>query len=180
MQIKFKPNYQKIIEAITWVANNIEGSSRYTVLKTLFYGDKFHLQKYGRPVTGDTYIKMPMGPVASAAYDIIKANDFLPERVLAAANDAFSVGGPRDPIIPNRQANEDWFSETDIECLNLAAEKCRGRDFGSLKEETHREQAWVEAEMNREMSFALLIDQDAPNRDALIEYIRETSACQSV
>lgn len=180
MHIKFKPNYQKIIEAITWVTNHIEGSSRYIVLKTLFYGDKFHLQKYGRPITGDTYIKMSMGPVASAAYDIIKANAFLPESVLIAANEAFSVGGARAPITPNRDADEDWFSETDLECLAMAAEKCKALDFGSLKEETHQEQAWIEAEMNREMDLTLLIDQDTPNKDGLIEYIRETSACQSV
>lgn len=180
MRIKFKPNYQKIIEAITWVSNNIKDSSRYVVLKTLFYADKFHLQKYGRPITGDTYIKMDMGPVASAAYNIIKADPFLPENVLAAANDAFLVGGPREPIVPKRDADEDWFSETDLECLNSAAKKCQAMNFGELKEETHREQAWISAEMNREMNLALLIDQDTPNRDALIEYIRETSICQSV
>ncbi len=181
MQIKFEPNYQKIIEAITWISNTIENSSRYTVLKTLFYSDKFHLQKYGRPITGDTYIKMSTGPVASTANDIIKATPSLPENVLAAASEAFYVGNnPQDPILPKRNANEEWFSDTDIECLKKAIDKCRQLDFRELKEETHREPAWILAEMNKEMDFALFIDPDTPNRDNLITYIKEMSACQSV
>lgn len=183
MPVKFKANPQKIIEAITWIARRLPGSSRYIVLKTLFYADKFHLQKYGRPVTGDTYIKMPAGPVASLAYDLIKRNDYLPTEMLAAADGAFdsaSTGGKYPPIEAKRLPDMEWFSGTDVECLEEAAAHCSGKGFGALKDSTHQENAWLAAPMNGEMDFALFIDEGAPDRKALLEYIEETAPCQAV
>jgi uncharacterized phage-associated protein len=183
MNIRFKPNPQKIIEVIVWIAQRLPQSDRYTVLKTLFYGDKYHLQKYGRPVTGDTYIKMSFGPVACYAYNIIKRDSFLPRDILIAADEAFdnSHGDEKYPsVVVKRTPDMDWFSETDIECLEEAAQHCSGKGFSSLMDETHREQAWIQAEMNQQMDFALLIDEETPNRDELLKYISETSPCQSV
>ena len=183
MRIRFKPNPQKIIEAITWIAQRLPGSSRYIVLKTLFYADKYHLQRYGRPVTGDTYIKMPYGPVPSFAYDIIKRNDFLPLEILKAADAAFDNvpnSGKYPPIEAKRPPDMEWFSGTDIECLEGAAVHCSGKDFDMLKGATHEEAAWLAASMNGEMDFALFVDDDTPGREDLLEYIAETAPCQAV
>ena len=173
--IKYKANPTKIIEAIVFIANECRNNSLYTVVKTLFYADKYHLQKYGRPVTGDTYIKMAYGPVPSMAYDILKFNDVLPPDLLAQAHGSFSKEELR--IVAGRDPNLEIFSQTDIECLSQALTKCADRDFSYLKEETHKEVAWIEASMNGELDFELLIDKDVPDREELIEYIKETAAC---
>ena len=183
MKISFNANPQKIIEAITWVADRIPGSDRYTILKTLFYADKYHLQKYGRPVTGDTYIKMPAGPVATLAYDIIKRNNFLPREILLAADVAFDAASCTEkypPIKAKRKPDLDWFSGTDIECLEEASLYCSGKNFSTLKDNTHQEAAWLAASMHGEMNFSLFIDEDIPNRAELLEYIAETAPCQMV
>lgn len=183
MPIKFRANPQKIIESITWIAMRLPGSSRYTVLKTLFYADKFHLQKYGRPVTGDTYIKMAAGPVASLAYDLIKRSEYLPTELLIAADSAFSsanAGGRYPSVEAGREPDTEWFSGTDLECLEEAAVYCSGKGFGALKDATHQEAAWLDASMNGEMDFALFIDDDMPDRNALLEYIADTAPCQAV
>lgn len=49
--------------------------------------------------------------------------------------------------------------------------------FGDLTDLTHKERAWEEAELNQEMDYELFIDEDVPNRAALIEYIRESASC---
>ena len=183
MPIKFKANHQKIIEAITWIARRLPGSSRYIILKALFYADKFHLQKYGRPVTGDTYIKMVAGPVASLAYDLIKRNDYLPLELLTAADNAFDSAkscSKYPPVEAKRVPDMEWFSETDIECLEAAAVLCSDKGFSALKDATHQEAAWLAAPMNGEMDFALFLDEDVPNREELLEYIAETASCQAV
>ena len=183
MQIRFKANPQKIIEAIVWIARRLPGSSRYLVIKTLFYADKFHLQRYGRPVTGDTYIKMAAGPVPSLAYDLMKRSDYLPPELLLEADYAFDNadnGGKYPPIEAKREPNEEWFSGTDLQCLEEAAAYCSGKDFRTLKDETHQESAWIEASMNGEMDFALFVDEGVLNREALLEYIAETAPCQAV
>jgi uncharacterized phage-associated protein len=183
MPIKFKANPQKIIESITWIALRLPENSRYLILKTLFYADKFHLQRYGRPVTGDTYIKMAAGPVASLAYDLIKRNDCLPTDLLISADNAFDsaqAGGKYPPIEAKRDPDMEWFSETDLECLEAAAAYCADKDFGDLRTSTHQETAWQAAPMNGEMDFALFIDETSPESEALLEYIAETAPCQAV
>jgi len=183
MQIRFKANPEKIIETITWIAKRLPSNDRYTILKTLFYADKYHLQRYGRPVTGDTYIKMNYGPVASFAYDIIKRNDNLPLAVLTAADAAFDNvpnSGKYPPIEAKRPPDMEWFSGTDIECLEEAAAHCSDKDFDTLKGATHEEAAWLAASMHGEMDFALFIDNNTPEREALLEYIAETAPCQAV
>ncbi|MDR0339236.1 MAG: SocA family protein [Desulfovibrio sp.] len=183
MSVKFRANTQKIIESIIWIAQRLPDNSRYTILKTLFYADKFHLQKYGRPVTGDTYIKMAAGPVASLAYDLIKRSDYLPPEWLAAADAAFdnaATGGKYPPIEAKRQPDMEWFSATDIECLAEAAAYCSGKGFSALKDAAHQEAAWLAASMNGEMDFALFLDEDDPDYNARLEYILETAPCQAV
>ncbi len=184
MKISFNANPQKIIEAITWAANRLPGSDRYTILKILFYADKYHLQKYGRPVTGDIYIKMTAGPVASLAYDIIKRNTSLPRELLLTADKAFKTASNSNheypPIEAVRCPDLDWFSGTDLECLEKAAGYCSDKTFTALKNTTHQEVAWLEASMNCEMDFSLFIDEDVPNREELLAYIAETAPCQMI
>lgn len=55
MRVKYQPNIGKIVEALVWIANRKAHQGFHFILKTLFYADKFHLQRYGRPILGDTY-----------------------------------------------------------------------------------------------------------------------------
>ncbi|WP_409530306.1 Panacea domain-containing protein [Shinella sp.] len=57
---------------------------RFHALKTLYYADRAHLQRYGRPITGDRYIAMENGPVPSYAYNAVKQQLPEAERVIVA------------------------------------------------------------------------------------------------
>ncbi len=72
MSIRFRFNAKKAVEVILWFAERRPGISFHTLLKLLFYADKRHLNRYGRPITGDDYIAMQYGPVASTTYDMLK------------------------------------------------------------------------------------------------------------
>ena len=72
MTIRFEMNEDKAIEVLTWLANEQPGIGAFHVSKVLYYADKEHLNRYGRPVLGDTYIRMEFGPVPSKTYDLIK------------------------------------------------------------------------------------------------------------
>lgn len=176
MKIRYSANPAKLLEAILWIVSRKPGCDFHFILKSLFYADKFHLQKYGRPVTGDTYIKMSYGPVPSMAYDMLKGNWGLPAAALEACGSAFSV--TREGRIPSvtalREPETDELSGTDIECLGEAI-ALTPDTFDSRTERTHQERAWIEASMNGEMDFELFIDENVPNREELIQYIRETS-----
>lgn len=177
--IKYKANPEKILEGVVWVCGKRPGQGFHYILKTLFYADKRHLSRYGRPVFGDTYVKMPFGPVASLAYDILKGSEYAPDEYLEMAADSFSVdrSGKYPRVTAKRTPNESLFSGTDLDCLAEAMELCDGMDFGTLTSATHEEKAWLEADMNSEMDYAKFIDEDVPDRDGLIAYISETACC---
>ncbi|MFB3902421.1 MAG: Panacea domain-containing protein [Acidobacteriota bacterium] len=55
--------------ALTFLAANVKGLSKLPAAKLLYFADKYHLTRYGRPVIGDQYVKMEYGPVPSKALD---------------------------------------------------------------------------------------------------------------
>jgi hypothetical protein len=48
-------------------------------LKLIFLADRYHLCRYGRLITNDSYVAMKHGPVPSATRDIVESNDYLDE-----------------------------------------------------------------------------------------------------
>ena len=79
-KIKFNFNRQKAVEAILYFVNARKEKTLTVMhlLKFLYYADKYHLEKYYRPVLGDFYYAMENGPVAS------NVNNFLPIRNIVA------------------------------------------------------------------------------------------------
>ncbi len=64
---------QKALAAILYLANKTGKIDMYALLKTLYYADKYHFQQWGRTITGDTYHRLPFGPVPSKTYDMLKS-----------------------------------------------------------------------------------------------------------
>ncbi len=175
--IRYRLNWEKAIEAIVWLAQEKPGIGVFHVAKVLFYADKAHLQQYARPILGDTYIAMEHGPVPSGVHDLIDRNSFLDPDLLEATSEAIEVKRDGYPqIIVQRPPNLKLFSETDLQCLRWALDRYGDLPFGRLRDLTHRERAWVEAPANGPMDYALMIDDDVPNRKELLEEIRETAA----
>ena len=63
-------NPEKSLQAVLYVANRLERKDFHKIFKVLYFADREHLTKYGRPITGDTYVAMEYGPVPSMIYDI--------------------------------------------------------------------------------------------------------------
>ena len=51
--------------------------NKMKALKLLFFADRYHLRKYGRPVSDCAYFAMKNGPVASEAKNIAEENAHL-------------------------------------------------------------------------------------------------------
>lgn len=65
--MRFSVDKEKTIEALLYIVTRYGEVGRFHALKTLYYADRAHLQRYGRPITGDRYIAMENGPVPSYA-----------------------------------------------------------------------------------------------------------------
>ncbi|WP_099185207.1 Panacea domain-containing protein [Sphingobium fuliginis] len=158
--LRFQFNESKGVEALAYIAQKWSGITAFYASKVLFFAEKKHLNRYSRPIVGDTFIAMPNGPVPSTLYDFIKgkldhAGD--PDAIMRAL---LIQRDPYPRIDAHRPADQEVLSPSDIECLEEAISFCRGKSFSSLSGITHQEKAWLDAPQNGPMDYADLIDGD--------------------
>jgi uncharacterized phage-associated protein len=97
------------------------------LLKLLFFADFLHYEKYGRPIVGDTYYRLPEGPVPTLSYDLYKETfnqgkkTGLEEYVKIVKEKVRDYEITR--IEPIKEFNENVFSESDMEVMKEIAEK---------------------------------------------------------
>lgn len=173
--LKFEINEEKALEALVWLANAKPGITAFYVSKVLFYAEKDHLNRYGRPIVADTFIAMPNGPVPSAVYDVLKG-DFAYLGIAEMVPEAIETSGYAHPLQPRRKPDLSKLSKSDIECLQRALDRCAHIPFGRLSEQTHREPAWAKALSNGAMDYELFVDADNPERDAILAEVKEFAA----
>lgn len=164
----FKFNKQKAIEAIVYVASKRPSVGYYNLMKIIFEADKSHLNKWGRPVTGDVFIAMEYGTVPSNIYDILKdpaSSD--PEIFVDSLQYIVSVG---------REPNLDLLSESDIEALDAGITKYADLNFKEVYDLNHKEVCWNTTKRNQKIPLQKMIEnpevleeleEDGPFRIAL-------------
>lgn len=161
-----------VLNAILYVARNMgERKDIHKICKILYFADQAHLSRYGRNITGDTYIAMKYGTVPSHLYDLFKA-----VRTFSGAEDfktSYFYFSCDDPylLVPVKEADLDYLSQSDIECLDEAIEKCRNKDFLSLTDFSHGS-AWKNTEPNHEMAMEDILHEAGAEAE-YIAYISE-------
>lgn len=173
--MKFSFNQAKAVEALAFIAEEHPGFSPLFVSKVLFYAEKWHLNRYGRPIIADTYIAMPRGPVPSTVKNFIDGNwDWCdkPEGFDDAVR-IVRVRGLLQLQPGTRPPDYSRLSESDIECLREAIAFCADKTADELSWSTHQERAWRGAEPNRAMDYEMFIDQDNPAREEITEIAEE-------
>lgn len=158
--ISFKVNAEKAIEVILWFCsqNTNNKVNIYNVLKSIFYAEIDHLNKYGRPIIGDNYMAMDYGTVPSLTYDLIKGNKLaLSKHKIKEL--PFSSDG--NYITGTREYNTEHFSKSDLKCLSDAYKLYGKLSFSKLKDVNHEHPAWLETRKRSPDScipFDLLIE----------------------
>jgi len=174
--LRFQFNEKKGVEALSYVASKWPGGTAVFAAKVLFFAEKSHLNRYARPIVGDTFMAMPNGPVPSMLYDFIKgqldqAGD--PGAVMAA------LSIRRDPYLSvpvQREPDLSVLSGSDVECLDEAIAFCRSRNSATLSNLTHRETAWSRAPANGPMDYEDMIDGVGEERETIVAEAREFAA----
>ncbi|OGY56473.1 MAG: hypothetical protein A2119_00040 [Candidatus Colwellbacteria bacterium GWA2_46_10] len=131
----------------TQVANYLtkkEGDQidKLKLIKLIYLADRFHLRRYGRPITNDTYLAMPLGPVGSSVKDIIEFSDFLDEAERKYAATYLGLGGIENTIVSRADVDADVFSKSELEALDFAYNKFGDNSASNLVDVTHRYPEW--------------------------------------
>lgn len=72
MAIRFQFDETKAVETLAYIATRWPRVTAFYASKILFFAEKLHLNRYGRPIVADTFIAMANGPVPSTIYDFIE------------------------------------------------------------------------------------------------------------
>lgn len=178
MTMKFRFNEEKALAALAFVAGEEPGLSPFFVSKIMFFADKWHVNRFGRPIVGDDYIRMQDGPVPSTIKNYIDENW---KRIPKPTNFDAAIRIKRGLWLRwlhagKGEANQSLLSQTDKDCLQEAVRFCRGKSKEELSELTHHEKAWKQAENGRPMNYEDFVDDDNPHRAEIAAMLRETAA----
>ncbi len=154
---------EKSVEAILYIAQNVKQPTFHRISKIMYFADKVHLEKYGRFICGDSYMAMKHGPVPSGAYDILKV----------ARGDGFNnafIVVDNFKVKPLRAAYVDYFSESDLECLDESIKQYGHLSFDQLTRLSY-DTAWQTANENDYIDLKKIVA-TLSNPDNLLDYLR--------
>ncbi len=152
-QFDFEP--EKALGATAYLAQR-SGETMYTILKMVYVADRIHLERYGRPITGDSFNALQEGACPSKIYDSMKVlrgeknHNYLPnsEKYLEVDPTTYDVVVKDMPPI-------DYLSASEIECLDETISILHRLGRWHIRDLAH-DAAWKHTKRNAEMDFVTI------------------------
>jgi uncharacterized phage-associated protein len=143
----FSFSHRKATQALNCFARKAGGSiNKMKALKLVYFADRYHLRKYGRPVVGDEYLAMNYGPVASGTKDLAEMSDFLGGEEERYAKRFIRPAGSAITYTSVHDVDEKVLSESDREALEFAWKRFGRTAEFALSKLTHRYPDWKKHE----------------------------------
>lgn len=184
--VTFRFDEKKALSAILYISQKLierhqvskeAKPDMHRISKILYFADRKHLARFGRPILGDHFVAMKDGPVPSKTYDLMKA--IKGESPFCSADkfrDYFDVKGFM--VHPKQAADVDEFSESDIECIKESLQENQDLTFGQLKEKSH-DWAYDRASENNRISFIAMAKAEGIDAD-MVSYIETVAENQQL
>lgn len=144
----------------------------HTICKIMFFADQEHLSKYGRAITGDSYIAKPYGGVPSKLYDIMRAvrgDSYFSDK--AEEFKALFRFKNKQVVMKIAETDMDYLSESDIECIDNAIAKVKDKSFGEITQLAHG-YAWTNTQQDREISVKDML-RELGDTEEYVEYVSD-------
>ena len=163
--IRFKFDVEKLVASLCFFASNTKGLDKLKAAKLLYFADKYHLLKYGRPILGDTYFHLDYGPVPSVSLDIMNEAIApyrldIPQENLKLLKDYLKVDpDKKHPVFEvKKQPDLDVLSESEVEALQETIKVYGGYTGPKLIDLTHREASWRKTGKNEQIDYRLFFE----------------------
>lgn len=171
----FQVDKEKTLNAALYVLSALGECDYHKVFKILYFADQLHLKNYGQPLTGDSYIAMPFGPVPFFLYDVFKAAEKGNSPFLEAMEFSHLFRVRREGKIPvvnaQQHSNLDELSESNIKVLIQALHENQALSFEELVSKSHDE-AWAKAEQQQDTEISYLdMAKVAGSDEEMLKYI---------
>lgn len=139
---------KKGTQAINYFARKKGGKiNKMKAIKLIYLADRYHIRKYGRPIVGDTYWAMKLGPVGSNVLDIANlSQESLSKDCLGYAREYLTHmkdDTKLQEVISKKEVELEVFSQSDIEALEQIYKEFGDKDqFELAREITHKYPEW--------------------------------------
>src|SRR4030042_2169583 len=168
-KISFDFDHKKTTQALNFFARKEGGQiNKMKGLKLVYFADRYHLRKYGRLVTNDTYFAMKQGPVPSGGRDIVEGSTFLDKVEREYANSYLKKIG-NYALSSVKAVDNGVFSDSDIEALKFTWDKFGRLNQYALAKRTHHYPEWSKHEsalqMKSRIQMSLIDFLDDPTKD---------------
>lgn len=142
-RVYFNFNYKKATQALNHFTSKEGGIiNKMKALKLVYLADRYHLRKYGRLITNDTYLAMGYGPVPSGVKDIAEASELFLGDEERKYSSKYIEPIDRLALKSVDTVDNSVLSESDIEALNFAWEQFGHLEKFELSEITHEYPEW--------------------------------------
>lgn len=139
----FSFSHRKATQALNFFAHRAGGSiNKMKALKLVYFADRYHLRKFGRPVVGDEYLAMNFGPVASGTKDLAEMSDFLGQEEARYAKRFIRPAESAITYASVASVDEKVLSKSDREALEFAWKTFGHQEKFTLARLTHRYPDW--------------------------------------
>ena len=169
--IEFVFDCRKTVETILYVVDEMGGEvNQYNLLQVIFAAEKYHLNKYGRIVTGSKYQCLPFGPISITIYEMLNGKHleyYLNELEIDKLPFGVDPVGRNFIVHADRKGDTYFLSQTDVEALNHSIAEYGQLSFQEAQKRSRQERCWRETEEGETVPFELMIDDKEVLEDLL-------------
>lgn len=143
----------KFKELVLYVAEKCTDDPTFGAIKlnkTLYFADFYAYGESGVPITGATYVKLPLGP---APRQLVSVREKLSNAGDICIRKVTYHGYPQERMIPVREANLDLFTAKEIALVDDIIQKLWGINAANISDYTHRLAGWRIAEDNGDIPY---------------------------
>lgn len=140
-------SYKKATQALNFLARKKDGKiNKMKAIKLIYLADRLHIRKYGRPIIGDMYWAMKMGPVGSRVKRAAELSNMSEDALLYAKKYIQPADNKKHYVASIKTVDLDVFSKTDLECLEAVYDQFSDKDQFELRDITHQYPEWSKHE----------------------------------
>lgn len=184
--LRFQFDLEKLVHSLAFFSEQgIPELTKLKAAKLLYFADKEHLLRYGRPILGDVYFCLPYGPVPSLALNEMTdaiAQPEVPDKDVRMFDQVLAIHRPflvGRPVFRSRgKFDREVFSESELEVLEHVARQYGSLTAGQLVNLTHQEPTWKIPNADREpegrtpIPYELFFEGAPPESQQLLELLR--------
>lgn len=170
---------EKAIEAILYIASKIPIPDLRFICKILYFADKLHLEKFGRLITGDSYIALDNGPAPSTTLDLLNSLMLgINTEITDSARTVFDIDGCGEIALVKTKRNVvfDLFSSSDLYCIDDAISTYGHMDFEAVSN-TSKDKNWHSADQSGDIQIETMA-LNCKDGELLLQYLINTSRCE--